>query len=148
MLYQYRYRLHFDTKFLVLLNFIESLEIFLINMVTLLMMSRKTTTQDLRKIKVFFKKCYGVIILSNYVTNKILSRGLNYIADVVKWPKFGNLELIRIWVEKPLFFESWSRLKFNNLWLTLGTNLKFYAIAAKGLGLKVRKFWGPSPAFV
>ena len=37
--------------------------------------------------------------------------------------------------------------KFNNLRLALGTNLKFYASVAKGLKLKVRKFWGLIPTF-
>ena len=36
---KYRYRLHFDTYFLILLTFFRSLKIFLINMVTILMMS-------------------------------------------------------------------------------------------------------------
>ena len=87
---KYRYRLHFDTQFLILLSFIESLKIFLINMVTILMMSAKMATPGLRKIKVFWKKGYDVIIFVNDVTNKILSRDSNYIVDVVTWPKFGN----------------------------------------------------------
>ena len=37
--------------------------------------------------------------------------------------------------------------KFNNLRLALGTNLKFYTSVAKGLKLKVRKFWGLIPTF-
>ena len=36
-----------------------------------------------------------------------------------------------------------SSLKFNNLGLALGTNLKFYTSLWKGLKLKVIKFWGP-----
>ena len=32
--------------------------------------------------------------------------------------------------------------------MALGTNLKFYTIVAKGLKLKVRKFWGLIPTFV
>ena len=32
--------------------------------------------------------------------------------------------------------------------LALGTNLKFYTSVAKGLKLKVRKFWGLIPTFV
>ena len=35
--------------------------------------------------------------------------------------------------------------KFNNLGLALGTNLKVYTSAVKGLKLKVRKFWGLIP---
>ena len=59
-------------------------------MVTILMMSAKMATPGLRKIKVFWKKGYDVIISVNDVTNKILSRDSNYIVDVVMWPKFGN----------------------------------------------------------
>ena len=49
---------------------------------------------------------------------------------------------------KTAFFEGWSWLKFNNFGKALGTNLKFYTSVAKGLKLKVRKFWGPNPTFV
>ena len=40
------------------------------------------------------------------------------------------------------------RFKFNNLWLALGTALKFYTRLAKGLKLKVVKFSGLIPTFV
>ena len=46
------------------------------------------------------------------------------------------------------FFEGWSWFKFNNLGLALGASLKFYTSVAKGLKLKVRKFWGLIPTFV
>ena len=59
-------------------------------MVTILMMSAKTTTPGLLKIRVFLNKGYDVIIFVHDVTNKILSRDLNYVVDVVMWPKFGN----------------------------------------------------------
>ena len=59
-------------------------------MVTILMMPAKMATPGLRKIKVFWKKGYDVIISVNDVTNKTLSRDSNYIVDVVMWPKFGN----------------------------------------------------------
>ena len=49
---------------------------------------------------------------------------------------------------KTAFFEGWSWFKFNNLRLALGTNLKFCTSVAKGLKLKVRKFWGTNPTFV
>ena len=42
---------------------------------------------------------------------------------------------------KTAFIEGWSGFKFNNLGLTLGTNLKFYTSVEKGLNLRVRKFW-------
>ena len=32
--------------------------------------------------------------------------------------------------------------------MALGTNLKYCTSVAKGLKLKVRKFWGPNPTFV
>ena len=49
---------------------------------------------------------------------------------------------------KTAFFEGRSWFKFNKLGLALGTNLKFYNIVAKGLKLKVRKFWGLVPTFI
>ena len=57
---------------------------------TILMTSAKMATPGLHKIKVFCKKGYDVIIFVNDVTNKILSRDSNYIADVITGPKFGN----------------------------------------------------------
>ena len=50
---KYRYRLHFGTQFLIFLTFIESLRIFLINLVIILMMSAKMATPGLLKITVF-----------------------------------------------------------------------------------------------
>ena len=44
--------------------------------------------------------------------------------------------------------EGWSWLKFNNLGLALAMVLKFYTSVAKGLKLKVRKFWELIPTFV
>ena len=94
LLYQeYMYRLHFDTKFLILLTFLESLKIVLIKKVIILMMSAKMATPGLLKITVFWNKGYDVIISVHDVTNKILSRDSNYIIDVVIWPKFGNCSI-------------------------------------------------------
>ena len=42
----------------------------------------------------------------------------------------------------------WPWFKFNNLGLALGVNLKFYTSVAKGLKLKIGKFWGLVPSFV
>ena len=50
---KYRYRLELDSEFLILLTFLESLIIVLINVVTILMMSAKMATLGLLKIKVF-----------------------------------------------------------------------------------------------
>ena len=87
---KYRYRFHLDTQFLILLTFLDSLRISLINMVTILMMSAKMATSGLLIIKVFWKKCYDVIISVHYVINKILSRDSNYDVNVAMWRKFGN----------------------------------------------------------
>ena len=50
--------------------------------------------------------------------------------------------------QKNDFFEGWSWFKFNNLGLALGMALKFYTSMAKGLKLKIDKFWGLTLAFV
>ena len=52
-------------------------------MVTILMMPAKMATPSLLKIKVFLDRGYDIIISVHDVTNKILSRDSNYIADVV-----------------------------------------------------------------
>ena len=49
---KYRYRLYFDTEFLFILTFLESLDIVITNMVKILMMSAKMATPALLKIKV------------------------------------------------------------------------------------------------
>ena len=90
-LYQeHRYGLHFDIQFLIFSTFFESLKIFLINIATIVMMLAKMATLGLPKIKVFWKKDYGIIISVHDVTNKILSRGTNYVVDVVMWPNLSN----------------------------------------------------------
>ena len=53
-------------------------------------MSAKLATPGLLKIMVFWNKGYDVIIPVDDVTNKVLSRGSNYIVDVFMWPKFGS----------------------------------------------------------
>ena len=59
-------------------------------MVAILKVSPKLANLSLFKRKVFWDKVYDVIIFAHNVTNKILSHDLNYIVDVVMWPKFGN----------------------------------------------------------
>ena len=54
------------------------------------MMSAKLATLGLFKIKIFWDKGYDVINFAPDVTNKILSRELNNIVEVVMWQKFGN----------------------------------------------------------
>ena len=50
---KYRYRLHFGTEFLIVLDSLESLKICLINLVIILMMSTKMAIPSLLKITVF-----------------------------------------------------------------------------------------------
>ena len=52
------------------------------------MISAKLATLGL--LKVFWNKSYGVITSAHDFTNKILSIDLNYISDMVMWPKFGD----------------------------------------------------------
>ena len=59
-------------------------------MVAILMMSAKTATLSLLKIKLFWNKVYDVIIYVHDFTNQILSRDSNCIVDVAVRPKFGN----------------------------------------------------------
>ena len=59
-------------------------------MVTILMMSVNMATPDLLKIMVLWNRGCDVIVFVHDVTNKMLSRDLNYIVDVVMWPKFDK----------------------------------------------------------
>ena len=59
------------------------LKIFLINMITILIMSAKLGFPGLLKIKTFRNKGYDVIFPDYDITNKILSRESNYIVDVI-----------------------------------------------------------------
>ena len=87
---KYRYRLHFGPYVPILLTFPESLNIFLINLVKILVISAEMVTPDLLKIMVFWNKGSDFIIHVDEVTNKILSYDSNYIVDAFMWPKFGN----------------------------------------------------------
>ena len=67
---------------------------------------------------------------------------------VFLWQKLSQPQFCKDLTRKNTFFLGWSWLKFNDLGLALGTNLKFYTTVAKRLKLKVRMFWGLSPRFV
>ena len=62
-------------------------------MVKIFMKSANLATPGQSKLKILKNKGHGVIVLVHDVTNKILSRELNYIVDVVMWPKFGNCNI-------------------------------------------------------
>ena len=121
-------------------------------MVTIFMISGKMATPGLRKIKIFLKKGYEVIMFVNGINNNILSRESNYIVYLVPWPRFRNsiyhnLKFIRIWPENTTFLEGCYWFKFTNLRMTLGMNLKYDTSMAKGLKLKVRTILALIPAF-
>ena len=126
-------------------------------MVTILVMSAKMATPDFLKIKDFWKISHDFIISVHDVTNKTLSRDLNYNLYVVMSSNFGNSSIsVREVIitsiswefdKKNCFFQGWSWFKFNNLGLVLGTNLKLYTSVKEGSKLKVRKFWRLIPTF-
>ena len=76
------------------------------------------------------------------------SCGQSLVTVAFLWEKLSQPQFYKDLTRKIAFFEGWSWFKFNNLGLALGTNLKFYTSVAKGLKLKVRKFWGLIPTFV
>ena len=57
------------------------------------MMSAKMANPGLLKIKVFWNKDYDIITYIRDVTNKILSRDLDYTVDAVMWLKFDNTSI-------------------------------------------------------
>ena len=75
--------MRFNTLFLVLSSFFESLKVVLINMVVFLMVSEKLATPGLLEIKVFRSKGYEVIIYGYDVIGKVLSFDLNHIVVAV-----------------------------------------------------------------
>ena len=64
------------------------------------------------------------------------------------WEKLSQPQFDNDLTRKTTFIEEWSWFKFKNLGLKLGTNLKLYSSVAKGLKLKVQRFWGLLPTFV
>ena len=76
---KYRYRLHFDTYFLIILTFLEYLKIVLINLVTTLMTSAKMATRDLLRTKVFWNEGYDVVTYVHDFTSRFLSGDSSYI---------------------------------------------------------------------
>ena len=136
--------MYFNTQCIFLLNFFT-------NMGAILMMSSKLTTLGVLKRKMLWKNIYDVLISVYDVTNKVLSRGSNYVADMVMWLKFANfsismrrcyeLNFTKSQLEKP-FYEQCSWFKFTNLGLALSTTFESYSSMGKGLKIKVGKLWG------
>ena len=84
---KYRYRLHFDTYFLIILNFLWVFKDFLnkhgynLDDVSENCYSKPSLNKGIG---------YEVIISVHHVSNTILLPDSNYIVDVVLWPNFGN----------------------------------------------------------
>ena len=122
------------------------------------MMSAKMATSSLHKITVFWNKGYDVIISVDDVINKfclviqiilkMCSCDQSLVTVAFLWEKLSQPQFYKDLARKTAFFEEWSWFKFNNFGLALDTNLKFYNSMAKGLKLKIRKFWGLIPMFV
>ena len=74
------------------------------DMVAILMMPAKLVTLGRLEIKLFWNKVYDVIISVHDVTNNVFSQDVNYIVDVVMWPKFGNYSISIEEVIKTLIF--------------------------------------------
>ena len=86
---KYRYRFYFNTKFLDIWNFFESLKVVFTTPRAILMMSAKLATLGLKR-KVFWNKGHDVITSVNDVTNKVLLYDSNYIVDEIMRPKFSD----------------------------------------------------------
>ena len=92
------------------------------------------------KIKLFRNKSYDVETSDHGATNKILSRGSNYIIDVTIWPKIGKYNILKRKViiirsallRKIQFFDECFWFRFNNLGLALGTTLKISSLRQMG----------------
>ena len=113
------------------------------------MMSAKMSSLGFLKIKVFLNKDYNIIVSAHDVINRISLRDLDYIVDVVMWPKFGKsnisireviITLILLWGfdQKNNFF--WGDVLIQGQ--LFGTGTKSYASVAKRLKLEDRKFLG------
>ena len=111
------------------------------------MMSAKMVTLGFLKIQVFLNKGYDIIVFVYDATNKILSCDSIYVVNVICDQNLVT-QFYKDLTRKTTSFAGWSWFRLNNLGLALGIALKFYTSVAKGLKLKVRKFWGLIPTIV
>ena len=72
-------------------------------MVSFLMISANLATLGLLEIKAFWNKGYYAIIYVYDVTNKILSRESNSIANVVMSPKFSSISIREVFITSILW---------------------------------------------
>ena len=133
-------RLHFDTIFLILLTFLESLKIILRKKVTILMMSAKMATPGLLKINSFWNKGYDVTIYVHDVSNKIWSSDSKFIVNVVMWPKFDDSSISMKEVITTILW--WIDQKKHNLGLAQDPTFAFYTSLEKWFKLIVRSLGG------
>ena len=96
-------KLYFNSFFRILLSFIESSKVPLINMIAILMMSAKFTTPGLLKIKVFWNQDY-------HVMNSVFP--WRHQQNIVKWPKwycrYDHASLVTL----PFPYEKLSQIQF------------------------------------
>ena len=85
--------MHFNTKFIIILNLSAFSKVFFPNMGAILMLSAKLTTLGVLKRKILLNKIDNFLISIFHVTNKDLSRGSNYIVDMAMWLKFANFSI-------------------------------------------------------
>ena len=122
------------------------------------MMSAKMATLGPLKLKVLWNKNYDVIIYVHEVANRILWRDSSYIVDVVMLQKFDNSSISMREVTITSFLKGFDQ-KNHFFRGGLGSSSiiwdlhyiwpwNFITSVAKGLKLKVRKFWELIPMFV
>ena len=80
---------NFNTKFLDIWNFFESLKFVFTTPRVILMMPAKLATLGLKR-KAFWNKGHNVITSVNDVNNKVLLYDSNYIVDEIMRPKFND----------------------------------------------------------
>ena len=75
------------------------------------MMSAKLETLGHLKMKVLRNEGYDVILFTNEISNKVLSRDSDHIVNAVMWPKFGKSSIPMREVYKD-FMKIWPRKLF------------------------------------
>ena len=114
--------------------------IFLMDMVTVLMMSAKMASLGLLKIKVMM----SFYVLKLYCRCGHLSKVLETLN--ISMRKLIITSILLVFDRKNYFFDGWSWFQFNNF--AQGMALKLYTSVAKGLKLKFRRFRRLIPTIV
>ena len=109
----------------------------------ILVMPTELVTVGVFKIKVFCNEGYDIVISVSGVINKTFSRASNYIVDLGMWPKFGNsnISMREVVITRKTDFLRGGLWSCSILGQMLSMALRVYGSVAKGLKLKVIKFW-------